>query len=267
MAGGMAKAGLKPVLSIYSTFLQRAIDQAIHDVAILNLPVIFGIDRGGLVEDGETHQGVFDISFMRSIPNMTVLAPRDTKELRNMLYSAVKLNKGPVAIRFPRDKAVSPEEAGKFEMLDYLKWEVISQPEAIQSAPAVIFAYGSMVQIAREALPAVQAAGIDPVIVSARSAKPLDEELLSKFVADPSARIFTLEEGCRAGGFGAAVLEWSSMQRAKAPLAAQAPIVSIALQDQFVEHGNRAKLLDDGGLSAEKVAQFIIDFCRSAQAH
>jgi 1-deoxy-D-xylulose-5-phosphate synthase len=234
----------------------------------LNLPVVFGIDRGGLVEDGETHQGVFDISFMRSIPNMTVLAPRDTRELRNMLYSALKMNKGPVAIRFPREKAVSPDDAGKFEMLDYLKWEVVASPPEVAAGnadrSAIILAYGAMVQTAKEALPAMQAAGIEPTIISARSAKPLDDALLTQLISIPSAKIFTLEEGCRAGGFGAAILEWSAQERVRSPLTQQAPIVSIALQDHFVEHGNRAKLLDDNGLSAEKVAQFVANFCHQS---
>src|SRR5262249_31664242 len=109
MAAGLAKAGLLPVVSIYSTFLQRAMDQVIHDVSILNLPVIFGIDRGGLVEDGETHQGVFDIAYLRSVPNFRVLAPKDSHELRNMLYTAVIQKMGPVAIRFPRDKAIASD--------------------------------------------------------------------------------------------------------------------------------------------------------------
>ena len=125
MAPGMAKAGLKPVVSIYSTFLQRAMDQVIHDVAIMNLPVVFGIDRAGLVEDGETHQGVFDIAYLRTVPNFTVLAPKDAPELRNMLYTAIKENSGPVAIRFPRDEAVTAYGYQSMQRLDFRHWEVI----------------------------------------------------------------------------------------------------------------------------------------------
>jgi 1-deoxy-D-xylulose-5-phosphate synthase len=127
MAAGMAKAGLTPVVSIYSTFLQRGMDQLIHDVAILNLPVIFGIDRGGLVEDGETHQGVFDIAHLRSVPNMTVLAPKDAHELRDMVYTAVRQRRGPVAIRFPRDKAIDGDERYPFSIIEFDKWEVLEQ--------------------------------------------------------------------------------------------------------------------------------------------
>lgn len=260
MAGGMAKAGLKPVVSIYSTFLQRAVDQVIHDVAIMNLPVVFGIDRGGLVEDGETHQGVFDIAFMRSIPNLTVLAPRNTSELRNMVFTAVKRADGPVAIRFPRDKAVEPEEAGLFELIDFDKWEIL---HAGANKNIVLLAFGAMVETAKAALPLLQAANIDATIVSARSAKPLDAELLKSVITgEPQNKIFTLEEGCLAGGFGAAVLEWAAQERARAPKVKQAEIAVIALDDKFVEHGARSVLLDDYGLSPAKVAQFVINYVK-----
>ena len=131
MAAGMAKMGLKPVVSIYSTFLQRAMDQVIHDVAIMNLPVLFGIDRGGLVEDGETHQGAFDIAFLRSIPNFTVLAPKDAQELRNMVYTCLIARnlKGPIAIRFPREKAEESYQSGGivcgFKEIDCKRWAVL----------------------------------------------------------------------------------------------------------------------------------------------
>ncbi len=270
MAGGMAKAGLKPVVSIYSTFLQRAIDQVIHDVAILNLPVVFGIDRGGLVEDGETHQGVFDIAFMRSIPNLKVLAPRNTRELRNMLYTAVKQATGPVAIRFPRDKAVEPDEAGEFEIIDFCKWDVIStgsnrcsDNKSDAHSNMVMLAYGAMVETAKQALPLLQAAGVDATIVSARSAKPLDSELLKSLVENTSNKIVTLEEGCMAGGFGAAILEWAAQHKARNPRIKQADIAIVAIEDKFVEHGARSILLDDYGLSAAKVAKFVQDFARA----
>jgi 1-deoxy-D-xylulose-5-phosphate synthase len=264
MAGGMAKAGLKPVVSIYSTFLQRAIDQVIHDVAILNLPVVFCIDRGGLVEDGETHQGVFDIAFMRSIPNLRVLAPRNTRELRNMVYTAVKRADGPVAIRFPRDKAAEPDDGGEFELIDFDKWEVVhTAAEAIATKSdtnIVLLAYGSMVETAKQALPLLQTAGLDATIVSARSAKPLDVELIKSLIEDTTNKIVTLEEGCMAGGFGAAVLEWAAQHKAQNPKIKQADIAIVALEDKFVEHGARAILLDDYGLSATKVAKFVRDF-------
>ncbi len=208
MAAGMAKSGLTPVVSIYSTFLQRAMDQVIHDVSIMKLPVIFGIDRAGLVEDGETHQGVFDIAYLRSIPNFTVLAPKDAHELRNMVYTAVIERKGPVAIRFPRDKAVNAIDTTPLEHLNFRSWEKISPGKSI-----VLLAYGAMVEIAKKALPILAENGIYPMLINARSCKPLDQALLKQLVGDPTLTIVTLEEGTISGGFGTAVLEWASQFR------------------------------------------------------
>ncbi|MBU6455486.1 MAG: 1-deoxy-D-xylulose-5-phosphate synthase [Cyanobacteria bacterium REEB67] len=257
MAAGMAKLGVKPVVSIYSTFLQRAMDQVIHDVAIMNLPVVFGIDRGGLVEDGETHQGVFDIAFMRSVPNFTVLAPRDARELRNMLYTAIKESKGPVAIRFPREKAVNASEIGdpaEFELIDLTKWQVLrpGKPGA-----GVLLAYGAMVETAVQVLPELNRVGIEPMVVAARSAKPLDVSLLQKVLRDPKNRIVTLEEGQLTGGFGAAVLEYSSQLRQVDPACKLADIVNLGIADKFIEHGARPILLDEVGLSPAKVSAFL----------
>lgn len=258
MAAGMAKAGLKPVVSIYSTFLQRAMDQVIHDVAILNLPVIFGVDRGGLVEDGETHQGVFDIAYLRSIPNFKVLAPRDARELRNMLFTAVKENAGPVAIRFPRDRAVLRSEDVAngldntgFDIVNYRKWETLHQG----STPQVVLAYGAMVNTAMQVLETLAEDGVDPTVINARSAKPVDAELLAQLIVKTDHHIITLEEGCLAGGFGAAVMEWAAQRRASEPEERQASIIPIGVPDQFVEHGARAILLDLNGLSAGAIAR------------
>lgn len=262
MAAGMAKCGLKPVVSIYSTFLQRALDQVIHDVAIMNLPVIFGIDRGGLVEDGETHQGVFDIAYMRAIPNLTVLAPKDAIELRNMVFTAVKESKGPVAIRFPRDKACAAAEIDKlieskgqatFEKLDYTSWEVLHQPADKAKAANVVLAYGAMVEKVAAILPALKDThGVEFTFVNARSAKPLDQKMLRDFFAR-DCRLVTIEEGVVSGGFGAAVLEEASRYRMsqleQGKNAKAIEINTLALPDNFVEHGARNILLDLVGLS------------------
>ena len=280
MAAGMAKAGLKPVVSIYSTFLQRAMDQVIHDVAILNLPVIFGIDRGGLVEDGETHQGVFDVALMRVVPNLRVCAPKDARELRNILYSALKENKGPLAVRFPRDKAIDCEGIEGFEVIDFTRWQVLEHGsikglEKLESDAAsatnsdrndhepelegvVILAYGAMVETARQSLPLLEKKGCRPAIVNARSTKPLDEALLSKLLANPKLIIVTLEEGAVAGGFGSAVLEFAARFKSKRVGIKQAEIYNVGIPDQFVEHGARQILLDLVGLTPEKVADFIL---------
>lgn len=265
MAAGMAKSGLKPVVSIYSTFLQRAMDQVIHDVAILNLPVIFGIDRAGLVEDGETHQGVFDITYLRSIPNFTVLAPKDAVELRNMLFSALRKASGPLAIRFPRDKAVNPEAISteKFELIDYTKWEVLwpPSPDKETKQPTVaLLAFGSMVDIASSALEAIAKNGIRPLLINARCAKPLDNEMLARLFEYGPSKIITLEEGALSGGFGSAVLAWSAERRLKQPMAGQPEIACLGVPDNFVEHGARSILLTDNQLSSEAVAEFVGKF-------
>ncbi|MBS1992197.1 MAG: 1-deoxy-D-xylulose-5-phosphate synthase [Cyanobacteria bacterium SZAS LIN-3] len=263
MAAGMAKLGVKPVVSIYSTFLQRAMDQIIHDVAIMNLPVVFGIDRGGLVEDGETHQGVFDISFLRAVPNFTVLAPKDARELRNMLYTAIKESKGPVAIRFPREKAVNsqalkgPED---FELIDLTKWQVLTPG---LPGHGVLLAYGGMVETVIQVLPALSDQGLEPMVVAARSAKPLDEALLRGLLLDGGNKIVTLEEGQLSGGFGAAVLEYLSSLKVANPAGKYADIVNLGIPDRFVEHGARPILLDEVGLSPARVTQFLLSYLKA----
>ena len=259
MAAGMAKAGLKPVVSIYSTFLQRALDQVIHDVAILKMPVIFGIDRGGLVEDGETHQGVFDIAMLRTIPNFTLLAPRNATELRNMLYSALKKNAGPVAIRFPREKAVESEVIAPFEYVDYTVWETVTSINAAStSSDVVLLAYGAMVETAKEAMKSLEKTSSKVTLINARSAKPLDEALLKKLLGNSQARIVTLEEGTVAGGFGAAVLEFASQEKFAHPEVKLADVYCMGIADHFVEHGARSILLNENNLSAVKVTEFVL---------
>ncbi len=264
MAAGMAKAGLKPVVSIYSTFLQRAMDQVIHDVAIMNLPVVFGIDRGGLVEDGETHQGVFDIAYMRSIPNFTVLAPKDASELRNMVYTVIKDLRGPVAIRFPRDEAVNADllKSDSFESIDFSKWEVIQNgtPLPDSKGRVVLLAFGAMVKTAIEAAELLKPQGIDITIVNARSVKPLDTQMLTELLGNSENKIITLEEGCLSGGFGAAVMEFRSQLFIQNPKNKLAEIAPLGVPDSFVQHGNRSILLDEVGLSKAKIADFVLKY-------
>lgn len=266
MAAGMARAGLKPVVSIYSTFLQRAMDQVIHDVSIMNLPVIFGIDRGGLVEDGETHQGVFDISYMRSIPNFTVLAPKNALDLRNMLYTVLKNQTGPVAIRFPRDTAIDAEliQDDSFAEMDFTSWEVVHHAEASAHKPVAILASGAMVSTAKLALPQLKDRGIDATIISAHSIKPLDSAMLESLISNPQLTIVTLEEGCTSGGFGAAVLEWAARLKVTKP-GRQADILCMGLPDRFIEHGGRSVLLQQVGLDPSGVADFVASYCGYAK--
>ena len=247
-------------------------------VAILNLPVIFGIDRAGLVEDGETHQGVFDIAFLRSIPNFTVLAPRDARELRNMVYTALKHAKGPVAIRFPRDKAVDADATVNntteisFEEIDYTKWEFDNRPstntlqhtttpdEQGAANKVALLAYGSMVDKVVRALPLMQSKGLEPVVVNARCAKPVDDKFLSQLFEQGFNKIVTLEEACLVGGFGAAVLEWAAAKRIRSPQMKQPEIACLGVPDHFVEHGSRTTLLKDNGLDSEGIADFVLKF-------
>ena len=258
MAAAMAASGLLPVVSIYSTFLQRAMDQVIHDTAILNLPVIFGIDRGGLVEDGQTHQGLFDISYMRAIPNMRVYAPRNAAELRNMVYTLCQEKSGPAAIRFPRDIAPESEKNMPMELIDINRWEVL-----IEGDGPVLLAFGSMVATAQKCMDRLHLQGLLPVLVNARSAKPLDAELLEQYLKDRNRKIITLEEGAFSGGFGSSVLEFAAQLRLNQPGTKTAEVVCLAIPDYFIEHGARSILLDQLGLSPAKICEKIKQFARS----
>ncbi|MDQ6891608.1 MAG: 1-deoxy-D-xylulose-5-phosphate synthase [Acidobacteriota bacterium] len=229
MAAGMAKEGWKPVVSIYSTFLQRSFDQLIHDVAIQALPVTVCIDRAGLVgDDGKTHQGVFDITYTRCIPNMTVAAPKDENELQHLLFTAIGSGR-PWAIRYPRglglgvplDETLREIPAGRGEILR-------------EGKDVCFLAYGSMVPVAVEAATLLRAQGVECGVVHARFAKPLDGDLLER-ASRMAPRILTVEEHLAAGGFGSAVLE-EFQERGLDP----AGVRIHAIPDQFIEHSPQA---------------------------
>ena len=234
-AGGMACEGVKPVVAIYSTFLQRAYDQLIHDVALQNLPVVFALDRAGLVgADGATHAGAYDIAFVRCIPNMSMACPADERETRQLLSTAYEQNH-PVCVRYPRGAGVGVAPLESLEGLPFGKGEVRRESA---SKKVAILAFGSLLY---PALTAGEA--LDATVVNMRWAKPLDEELLLQIAADHEL-IVTLEEGCIMGGAGSAVLE---------SLAAHGlnnPVLQLGLPDQFIEHGDPAKLLALQGLDA-----------------
>jgi 1-deoxy-D-xylulose-5-phosphate synthase len=201
MAAGMARAGLKPVVCIYSTFLQRAYDQLIHDVALQNLPVVFAIDRAGLVgEDGPTHHGVFDLTFLRSIPNFTVMVPADEKEFLDMLHTALQTD-GPVAVRYPRGPGEGVDMGLARVTLQIGRARVLNQGPDL-----AILAIGRAVSIARQAAGLLMEQGIKAQLVDARFAKPLDESLLCDLGRNYD-HLLIMEENCLAGGFGSAVLE------------------------------------------------------------
>jgi len=234
-AGGMACEGLKPVVAIYSTFLQRAYDQLIHDVALQNLPVVFALDRAGLVgADGATHAGAYDIAFVRCIPNMSMACPADERETRQLLSTAYAQNH-PVCVRYPRGAGVGVTPLESLDGLPFGKGEIRRSSATKKIA---ILAFGSLLY---PALAAGEA--LDATVVNMRWAKPLDEELLRQVAAEHDA-IVTVEEGCVMGGAGSAVGE------ALAVAGITKPLLHLGLPDQFIEHGDPAKLLALQGLDA-----------------
>ena len=239
-AAGLANAGLKPVVAVYSTFLQRAYDQIIEDVALQNLPVVFCVDRAGIVgEDGVTHQGIFDISFLNTIPNLTIMAPKDGKELRAMLEFALSLNK-PVAIRYPKGKASEIGAPTQSPALKLGKAEVLTEGKDF-----AIFALGSMVAPALEAVELLKKEQLFGTLVNARFAKPVDKELFIE-IAGKVKFIFTAEEGVVDTGFAALV-----------EAVIEKPVVKIGLPGEFIPHGKREILLSKYGLDAKSIVSGI----------
>jgi len=234
-AGGLASAGLKPVVAIYSTFLQRAYDQIIEEILLQNLGVVLVIDRAGIVgEDGPTHQGIFDIAYLRNLPNIVVMAPRDAKELEMMLEFAINLNK-PVAIRYPKDKIPN----SKFQIPNEIK---LGKAEVLKEAKDfLIIALGSMVMPAWEAIELLEKEGLFGGLINARFVKPLDIDLFKK-VSSKLKYIFTLEEGILEGGFGSAVMEVMDK-----------PVIRIGLPSEFIPQGKREILLDKYNLTAKAI--------------
>lgn len=245
-AGGLARAGYRPVVAIYSTFLQRAYDEMMHDVCLQGLPVVFAVDRAGIVgEDGATHNGIFDIAYLRTMPGMVIMAPKDENELRHMLFTAVDHN-GPIAIRYPRGQGRGMKFDADLVKMEIGKGEVIYTSQSSDSKQLVI-ALGSMAYPAVEAAKLAEVRGISSIVVNARFAKPLDEELIVK-LAKGSDKIVTVEEGVLDGGFGSAVSELLIDN------GINKPIKRLGLPDKFIEHGKRIEILDMYGLTAEKIA-------------
>jgi 1-deoxy-D-xylulose-5-phosphate synthase len=243
-AAGLATRGMVPLVTIYSTFLQRAFDQVIHDVAIQNLPVRFVLDRGGLVgEDGPTHHGVFDLSYLRMIPNFVVMAPKDENELRHMVKTIVDYDRGPIALRFPRGDGLGVAMDADLHALPIGKAEVLSEGREV-----VFVALGAMVRPSEQAAELLRARGIAAGVINARFVKPLDTELLDRLAAT-DALIVTVEDGVLAGGFGSAVNE-HLIAGGFDPIA----IHNLGLPDRFIDHGERDQLLAELGLSAEAIA-------------
>ncbi len=239
-AAGLAAAGLKPVVAVYSSFLQRAYDQIIHDVCIQDLPVVFAVDRAGLVgSDGETHQGIFDLSYLSTIPNMTILAPKNKWELSDMIKFAVNFGH-PIAVRYPRGEAYDGLKEFRQE-IRLGESEVLYEEEDI-----ALVAVGSMVKTAKEVRERLKEAGYSCTLVNARFVKPLDQELLLSLPAKHRL-IVTMEENVASGGFGEHVVQLLNQSDSKSR------ILNIALPDEYVEHGNVDILRKETGIDADSV--------------
>jgi len=244
-AAGLAAGGMKPVVAVYSSFLQRAYDQILHDVCIQNLHVIFAIDRAGLVgSDGETHQGIFDLSYLSSIPNMTVLAPKNKWELSDMLKYAVNFH-GPIALRYPRGEAYDGLQDFRAPVV-YGKSEVIYQEEGI-----ALLAVGSMVKIAEQVRRMLKDAGYPCTLVNGRFIKPVDEEGLEE-LAGKHKLLVTLEENVRSGGYGEKVRDYAVDR------GLPVRVLNIAIPDEYVEHGNVGLLYQEVGFDAESITKQVI---------
>lgn len=253
---GLAMEGMKPVYAVYSTFMQRAYDQIVHDIARQNLNVVFAIDRAGFVgPDGETHQGIYDMAFLRSIPNLTVMMPKDEQELRCMLYTALQYDGGPIAVRYPRINGRGVELA-PMTQIPLGSWEVVRG-----GSDAVILAVGPMVEVAEEASLKLAAHGISLRVVNARFVKPMDGAMLLSLAAE-RLPVMTLEEGVRLGGFGSAVLEFYADHEIYG-----LPVKNLAIPDYFVEHGSIREQRAEVGLTADSVAGQLAAFIEKKRQH
>ena len=246
-AAGLATQGMKPVLAIYSTFLQRGYDQLVHDVCRQNLNVVFAVDRAGFVgEDGETHQGIYDIGYMRNQPNIVIMMPKDENELQHMIYTATQYNDGPIAVRYSKSAGVGVPMDEEFQLVP------IGKAEEVRAGKDVaILALGPMVQTSLEAAERLKENGIDARVINARFAKPLDTELLDQLAAE-NIPIITVEEAAVIGGFGSAVLEYYQQKEIEMP-----KVKILGVPDVYVEHGSINDQRKEVGLTPEGIADTV----------
>jgi 1-deoxy-D-xylulose-5-phosphate synthase len=250
-AAGLAKEGFIPVVVIYSTFLQRAYDEILHDIALQNFPVVLAIDRAGVVgADGPTHHGLFDISYLRHMPNMSIMAPKDEDELRHMLKTAVECGR-PVAVRYPRGEGYNIDITSPLKAIPMGKAEVLKDGE-----DAVILAIGSMVYPALEAAARLEKNGIKAKVINSRFVKPIDEELIAE-LAGKARTIITIEENALQGGFGSAVLEVLEKMDIT-----HCRVKRIGVSDKYVEHGSQKELRGLHGLDSDGIEKTVQDMMR-----
>jgi 1-deoxy-D-xylulose-5-phosphate synthase len=254
-ASGLALQGVKPVAAIYSTFLQRAFDQIVHDVCLQKLNVVFALDRAGLVgDDGPTHHGAFDIAYLRCLPNIVLMAPRDEAMLVHMLHTALCYDDGPIALRYPRGEGVGVELPAEPRALPIGRGEILREagPAAGGAGPnprVALIGYGTGVGKALQAADLLAATGIAVTVADARFAKPIDAGLMAQLAAEHNLLV-TVEEGVLAGGFGSAV--WETLSEAGA---ATTRILRVGLPDRYVTHGKPALLHEEVGFTGERIAQ------------
>lgn len=254
VAAGLATQDMKPFLAIYSTFLQRAYDQVVHDICRQNLNVFIGIDRAGLVgADGETHQGVFDIAFLRHIPNMVLMMPKDENEGQHMVNTAIKYNDGPIAMRFPRGNGYGVPMDEALRTIPIGTWETLREGK-----DAAILTFGTTIPMALEAANLLQKQGLSIKVINARFIKPLDEKMLKELL-ETNMPILTIEEAVLQGGFGSAVLEFAHSQKFTNV------IDCMGIPDKFIEHGSVNELLREIGLTKEEVVKRIQAFSPKIQ--
>lgn len=247
VAAGLATQGMKPFLAIYSTFLQRAYDQVVHDICRPKLNVFIGIDRAGLVgADGDTHQGVFDISFLRHLPNIVIMMPKDENEGQHMVYTAMQYDDGPIAMRFPRGNGLGVQMDEQLKEIPIGTWEVLRE-----GTDAAIITFGTTIPMALKAAKQLDKQGIHVKVVNGRFIKPLDESMLMH-IFKKNIPILTIEEAALQGGFGSAVLEYAHENGFH-----NQAIERMGIPDHFIEHGSVNKLLDEIGVTVENVVKKI----------
>ncbi|WP_313798344.1 1-deoxy-D-xylulose-5-phosphate synthase [Cytobacillus sp.] len=255
VAAGLATQKMKPFLAIYSTFLQRAYDQVVHDICRQNLNVFIGIDRAGLVgADGETHQGVFDIAFLRHVPNIVLMMPKDENEGQHMVYTAIQYDDGPIAMRFPRGNGIGVPMDETLKPIPIGTWEVLKKGE-----DAAILTFGTTIPMALEAANILEKHGISVKVINARFIKPLDEKMLLELFKE-NMPILTIEEAVLQGGFGSSILEFAHEKGFH-----HMEIDCMGIPDQFIEHGSVDKLLEEIGMTTDDVVKRMNILARKKQ--